>query len=357
MSEALVFDAAVEVGIAAFCAGDEPPSDDEVWDRLIETGVAPWLAERLLILLPMAYGRRWVSDIAYSDVLAAPGGRVNLSEEPVFVAAVRRAQQGDRHEFDRIAPRSSEFKVINDALRAGGKLPDLILGETQLVNDWEPIEPGDGGVPSPRVLFEHCLREHGVAFDGAVRFDARLLVHPSPVGVVIAQVEFAVAHPAAAGSALVESATGLGTTWGVAIGQAVNTFMLGALHPIVAGLLRPGSADDHVQRERYEHPDGVFDVVLGPQINMFTDRPVPPVTPLFEKLLNALRGVPLTRKVHGLRLFIAYRDGELATNEILLDYEQWPGGNAVVADSQAPLRDGYVAIRIFSLLVPVDAPA
>jgi hypothetical protein len=51
------FDAPVEVGIAAFCVGEEPPSDEEVWGRLTGAGVEPWLAERLLIFLPMAYTR------------------------------------------------------------------------------------------------------------------------------------------------------------------------------------------------------------------------------------------------------------------------------------------------------------
>jgi hypothetical protein len=36
------FDGAVEVGIAAFCAGAEPPADEEVWDRLTGAGVEPW---------------------------------------------------------------------------------------------------------------------------------------------------------------------------------------------------------------------------------------------------------------------------------------------------------------------------
>jgi hypothetical protein len=48
----------------------------------------------------------------------------------------------------------------------------------------------------------------------------------------------------------------------------------------------------------------------------------------------------------------AYRDGQLQTNEVLLDGEQWPGGESVVANSEAPLPEGTVAVRIFGLLVP-----
>lgn len=70
------------------------------------------------------------------------------------------------------------------------------------------------------------------------------------------------------------------------------------------------------------------------------------------KLLEALRAEPLTREVYWLRLFTAHRDGQLQTNKVLLDSEQWPGGKTVVANSEAPLPDGMVAVRIFGLLVP-----
>jgi len=76
--------------------------------------------------------------------------------------------------------------------------------------------------------------------------------------------------------------------------------------------------------------------------------------PLLHQLLEALCAQHLPREVHGLRLFIAHRDGRLQTNEVLLDSETWPAGEAVVAGSQAPLPDGMVAVRIFGLLVPVD---
>ncbi|TDD80737.1 hypothetical protein E1293_20050 [Actinomadura darangshiensis] len=41
-------------------------------------------------------------------------------------------------------------------------------------------------------------------------------------------------------------------------------------------------------------------------------------------------------------------------NEVLLDGEAWPGGEAVVAASPPPLPDGRVAVRLFGLLVPAD---
>ncbi len=61
----------VEVGVAAFCAGAEFPSDGEVWERLTGAGVEPWLAERLLVFLPMAFTRRLLPDVRYPDTVAA----------------------------------------------------------------------------------------------------------------------------------------------------------------------------------------------------------------------------------------------------------------------------------------------
>lgn len=352
MIEMVGSDAAVEAGIAAFCAGAEPPSDDEVWARLTGSGVEPWLAERLLAFLPMAYARRMLSDVSFPDALVMPSGRLSLSAEPVFAAALSRAERADRGEFERIALRSSEVNAVNNALNAGSKLSDLMLAETRLAIDLHPVQPGDGGVPSPRAVFLGLLQGHGVVLGGETRADAKLFVHPSRPGSVMVQVDFAVSHPALAAPWLVESLAGYGTTWRDAISTAVHKFESGSLHPIIEGLLRPGAAPDQVQRERYAHPSGAFDLVLGPQINLFADRPVPPAGRLLDQLLEALQAEPLNRKVHGLRIFTAYRDGRLQTNEVLLNGEPWPRGEAVVATASAPLPGGSVAIRLFALFVP-----
>lgn len=357
MIESVGFEAAVKAGVAAFCAGAERPSDEEVWERLVSAGVEPWLAERLLVFLPMAYTRRLLPDVGFVDSLATPSGAVSLQTEPVFAAALAQAQLAGRGEIERIATRSSEFSAVNNALNGGSRLADLQLGETRLVADLEPVEPGDGGVPSPRAFFEGLLRGHGVALGPETKIDAELFAHPAPAGAVSAQVDFSVAHPALAGSRLVESLAGWGATWREAIGQALTKFERCSLHPIVEGLLRPGAAPDQVQRERYEHPDGVFEFVLGSQLNLFADRPVAPAGPQLDTLLDTLRAHHLSPQVHALRLFLAFRDGQLQTNEVLLDSETWPAGEAAMAGTRAPLPDGVVAIRVFGLLVPARSGA
>ncbi|GAA4547953.1 DUF6348 family protein [Amycolatopsis samaneae] len=343
------YETAVEAGIAAFCAGEEPPGDEQVWERLTAAGVEPWLAERLLVFLPMAYARRLLSDVSFADTVLSPGEEKRLTAEPVFVAALERARQGDRGEIERIAFRGSEFAAITNALNAGSKLADLRLGPPTLAEDLTPAKPGDGGVPSPRAAFAELLREHGVGDETAA--DATVHVHPAPPGVVLAQVDFTVTHPALARSPLIESVAGHGPTWRDAIGRALNLFAHGSLHPIVDGLLRPGSAADQVSRTRYEHPGGAFDLVLGPRITFFTEQEVPGTQHLLDRLLETLRAEPLTRRTHALRLFTAHHDGQLQTNEVLLDNEPWAAGEALVATFPAPLSE-RVAVRVFGLLVP-----
>ena len=97
-----------------------------------------------------------------------------------------RAQRAGRGEVGRIALRSSEFNAINKLLRGGSEVSDVKLTEVALTGDLEPVEQGDGGIPSPRALLEGVLRGHGVALDGETKVDAKLSVHPAAAGVVIA---------------------------------------------------------------------------------------------------------------------------------------------------------------------------
>ncbi|RKS69068.1 hypothetical protein BZB76_6207 [Actinomadura pelletieri DSM 43383] len=49
-----------------------------MWHRLTGAGVEPWLADRLLVFLPMAFTRRLLPNVSFHDVLVTPGGRVSL---------------------------------------------------------------------------------------------------------------------------------------------------------------------------------------------------------------------------------------------------------------------------------------
>jgi hypothetical protein len=377
-------DEAVVVGVAAFHEGAEPPSDDEVFYRLRTAGVQEWLAERLVAFLPLAFGRRVLPGVTLADTFidgdsadidgdsadgdsadsgSAGGGTERLlASEPVFLAAAAAAEIAGRDDIERIGLRSAEFHVVNQALHAGAQMTDLVVKPIRFPDPLPPVEDGDGGVPSPAAIFADFLRGHGLPVEGPeagrlrvgeASFSARLIAHPSPLqGVLMAQVDVAVDHPEMAEPWMVESCAGVGPTWREAIHQAMVMFERGVVHPIVEALLSRGAASDQVSWEPYDHPSGAFDLCLGAQLTLFTADPVPSAEPLLDRLLTELREVPLSRAVHALRVFTCHRDGELVTNELLLDGEPWEPGARVVAATPPPLPTGMVGQRLFGLLVP-----
>jgi hypothetical protein len=379
-------DEAVVVGVAAFHEGAEPPTDDEVFYRLRSAGVQEWLAERLVAFLPLAFGRRVLPGVTLADTFidgdavvagdSVDGGSLGggpvvgggterlLASEPVFLAAAAAAEIAGRDDIERIGLRSAEFHVVNQALHAGAQMTDLVIKPVRFPDPLPPVEDGDGGVPSPAAIFAAFLRGHGLPVEGPeagrlrvgeASFSARLIAHPSPMeGVLMAQVDVAVDHPEMAEPWMVESCAGVGPTWREAIHQAMLMFERGVVHPIVEALLSRGAAPGQVSWERYDHPSGAFDLCLGAQLTLFTADPVPSAEPLLDRLLTELREVPLSHAVHALRVFTCHRDGELITNELLLDGEPWEPGARVVATTPPPLPAGMVGQRLFGLLVPAS---
>ncbi|WP_207946893.1 hypothetical protein [Actinomadura sp. 7K507] len=122
MIESVGFDGAVEVGVAAFCAGAEPPGDGDVWERLTGAGVEPWLAERLLAFLPMAFAGRLLPDVAFADGRAAAWPcRPSRCSWPRWPARSRPIAA--RSNGSRCAAASSN--AVDNALKAGSNLSDL----------------------------------------------------------------------------------------------------------------------------------------------------------------------------------------------------------------------------------------
>jgi hypothetical protein len=352
-----VFSEAIAVGISAFLEGDEPPTDEAVTASLESAGVERWLAERLLVFLPMAFGRQLLDGVTLAGTFVDGPSERALTDEPVYVAAVARAGMASSAELERIGLRSAEVSAVNSALNAGSRLDDLVLTATALTSPLPPPEPGDGGVTSPRAAFEAFLAGHGFAVQdgrvGEMQVDARVFPHPRRhPGYVTAQVDFAVRHPALAREWLLESFASAGATWRDALAASVTKFERASLHPLIAALLDRTAGRDQVSWETYEHPGGVFDLCLGAQLTLYAPEAAPPSGPLFDRLLLALRDVPLNRAVHWLRTFTCHDDGDLTTNEVLLDGQPWAGGEAVVAAAAPPVPSGMVCVRLFGLLVP-----
>jgi hypothetical protein len=151
---------------------------------------------------------------------------------------------------------------------------------------------------------------------------------------------------------LVESFGGGGANWHDAIGQTIQKFERASLHPIIATFLDRSACQDQVTWERYGHPSGPFELCLGSQLHLFSPGPPAEFGPVFDALLGALRGVELSRAVHGLRVFTCHQEGALTTNEVLLDNEPWAAGQAVVANASWDVPRVMVGTRVFALFVP-----
>ncbi|KUL35233.1 DUF6348 family protein [Actinoplanes awajinensis] len=353
-----MFDEAVVVGVIAFCEGATPPSGDEVRNRLLSGGVEPWLAERLLAFLPLAFGRRVLDGVRVDENFVDGATTRRFADDPVYTACERCAQLVGEQEIARVAGYSHEVAAVSQALRDGATLTDLVLGAITLDEPLPPLGTGSGGVPSPASIFARWMAAYGVPLGddlrlGDAEFQATLAPHPRPTpDLVVAQVNFAVNHPALARPWMVESCAGVAPTWREAIFQSLAMFERAVAYPMIAALLDRDVAGENVHVERFAHPSGGFEVLLGAQVDLFATEAVPSAEELFDQLLTALEGVPLSQAVHALRFFTVHQDGRLLTNEVFLDGEPWEAGMKVTAAAGAPLPNGPVGVRVFAFLVP-----
>ncbi|WP_436529462.1 DUF6348 family protein [Actinoplanes sp. HUAS TT8] len=353
-----MFDEAVVVGVTAFCESAQPVAGDEIKGKLLSGGLEPWLADRLVYFLPLAFGRRVIAGVAVDETFLDGETRRRLDRDPVYRAAAQRAMIAEEGEVARIAGYSSEVAAVSQAMQGGAELEKLRLGPIALEPPLPPVGSGSGGVPSPATVFAHWMAAYGVSLGddlklGDAEFRATLAAHPRPAPeLVVAQVNFAVNHPALARPWMVESCVGVAATWKEAIFQTLAMFERAVAYPMIAALIDRKAAAEHVHVERYRHPAGEFELLLGAQVDLFAAEPVPSAESLFDRLLVALQDVPLSRAVHALRFFTAHQDGRMLTNEVFLDGEPWEAGMKVTGSAPAPLPNGPVGVRVFAFLVP-----
>ena len=133
--------------------GSQSLDDDRAYHALVETGIAPHLAARLIEFLPIAYCRLILanSGAQFPDTFRrglADGSFEEraLSLEPVWSAAVAYAREeaarGVSHQdLLAIAGRSAEFDAANQLLNRGSKLENVVFTPTLLV--WSENGPED----------------------------------------------------------------------------------------------------------------------------------------------------------------------------------------------------------------------
>ena len=354
---------AVEVGIACFVAMPKA-SDGEIRERLSSLGVEPWLASRLVTWIPVAFGRRLLREVPFRDEYLSGDDTLRLSDDPVFVAAERRAGRASRAELGAIAPRSADVDAVNKVLWTAeqrGESVDLstLEGATALVTPLPPMEAGHGGVLEPRHVFAELVRGHGhdvvpgegtAQRVGELELDAFVfprLDRPSPG----AQIDYVVRHPALAGGRLIESFGGFGETWHDVVSDSVRKLERGSLHVLIATLLDRTSCADQVTRETWPHPSGDYDACLGGQLLLYGAEYVD-IGPLANTLSELFEREPVERAIHSIRLFTARAGEESYADEVLLDGEPWPAGEAACRAYPWPVREGYWGTRLFLMLAP-----
>jgi hypothetical protein len=115
-------------------------SDEEVFRKLVGTGVEPQYAARLVEFLPMAYARLLLAEggTRFSDMFQrmTPSGDPTverpLSSESVWeeVVSFAKAEAGrgvSKKDLLAVAGRSAELDAANQLLKQGSKLEDLVL--------------------------------------------------------------------------------------------------------------------------------------------------------------------------------------------------------------------------------------
>lgn len=118
--------------------------DDALIDRVASSGVEPGLAAKLVVFLPMAYGRLILekSGAHFPDFYLQESSRGDLiqhslSSEPAWNASIEFANAEiakgiSLDEFWQIAARSAEVDAANQALNAGYALKDSVFSPCTL---------------------------------------------------------------------------------------------------------------------------------------------------------------------------------------------------------------------------------
>jgi len=133
----------IQTAVQIFRANPEL-DDDEILQRVMDTGVEKQMAVQLVTLLPLAYGRVALSDMGliFTNTYLCLGqpGKGRLDALPLWAEALDFAKQDPEPSFP-IASRSPEIRAANSALNDGQKLESLVWSPPAFL--W-PIEPIPG---------------------------------------------------------------------------------------------------------------------------------------------------------------------------------------------------------------------
>jgi len=141
-------------------AGSAYESEEEIVGGLCSAGVARLVAERLVALVPLAFGRVLVShmeklEFSTSAILTARDGSpqsCDLRTDGLFLSALEIAtamyHEGPRHLFQAAASASAEVAAVNQLLNSGGTLAGVRFKEPRFLRlsfeDWTSADAVQG---------------------------------------------------------------------------------------------------------------------------------------------------------------------------------------------------------------------
>jgi hypothetical protein len=120
-------------------------SEDDIVQDLIVSGVSAVEAEKLVALVPLAFGRILIAhmgsaNFSQSAILETARGLprpVDLRREPIFMRALKLAgtmfHEGPRELFAPTATSSAEVDCVNKLLHGGSRIEDLVFTEPRFL--------------------------------------------------------------------------------------------------------------------------------------------------------------------------------------------------------------------------------
>lgn len=247
-----MFETAVEIGVQAFASGAAGQEDEDVLERLLAQGVKPWLAERLVVFLPIAFGRFMLRGANFRPHFIDGEVTRRLDDDPVYRAAWDRANRATNSEMHWVGCHSAAMNAARQLLRPDSRPSDLVFAEDRRPQPLPPSGKGDGGVPEPRALLAQALARRGIKtrsrdtdlWAGKAIIDAH--IHPAPAGQtersgVLVRVIVTIDGPGPTGSTtgshvLEGTVVAAGSTWRELIGSAMDAFTADHLDAVVTTL-------------------------------------------------------------------------------------------------------------------------
>ncbi len=370
--------------------------DHNVCQRLVNEGIDPEIADRLVKFLPIAYTRTMfsTSGAMFPETFQQADKNGNLlpeqtfTSEPIWNEVLAYAQSDaksgtSRQDLLAIASGSSEYKAVSQLQSKGENLGECLLTPPIFIHpemDFKAFEQlkkslfekyreqynknnNKNGILAS-ILTEHQISttESGesIYINGtdvllqAIAYPQKAL---SPGAAV--QLDIIIRSQKLLGKReLVESFGDAGDDLDDAINKSFTSFKFASLQTILSVFVNRDLNAGQVEWEEWSNNRRSWNVCLGP----ITPKGSPAVRPekiingeSYRSFLNNLRYAYLREAsfdMHWMRIYRGSLQGKVRSREVLLDGEHWKSGEAIMDKWNWLPGPDFYSIRQFMILVP-----